>query len=64
MLKFHCKEDGVIEAGVDEAGRGCLWGPLYAGAVIWPSEDKLTEEQLKVAAQIKDSKKLQAAQTL
>jgi ribonuclease HII len=35
MLKtFHTK--GVIEAGCDEAGRGCLAGPVYAGAVILP----------------------------
>jgi len=24
------------EIGLDEAGRGCWWGPVYAGAVIWP----------------------------
>ncbi|MBT7489504.1 MAG: ribonuclease HII, partial [Flavobacteriales bacterium] len=23
-------------AGVDEAGRGCLAGPVVAAAVIWP----------------------------
>lgn len=23
------------EAGLDEAGRGCWWGPVSAGAVIW-----------------------------
>ena len=27
---------GVIEVGVDEAGRGCLAGPVVAGAVILP----------------------------
>ncbi len=27
-----------IEAGCDEAGRGCLAGPVYAAAVIVPSE--------------------------
>ncbi|HNW49949.1 MAG TPA: ribonuclease HII [Prolixibacteraceae bacterium] len=26
--------EGVLEAGCDEAGRGCLAGPVYAGAVI------------------------------
>ena len=26
--------DGRIEAGVDEAGRGCLAGPVTAAAVI------------------------------
>jgi ribonuclease HII len=28
--------DGVREAGCDEAGRGCLAGPVYAAAVILP----------------------------
>lgn len=32
-LKFH-KE--LVEAGCDEAGRGCLAGPVYAAAVILP----------------------------
>ena len=35
MLKsFHTK--GLLEAGVDEAGRGCLAGPVVAAAVILP----------------------------
>lgn len=28
---------GVIEAGCDEAGRGCLAGPVFAAAVILPA---------------------------
>ena len=33
MLKaFH--SEGLVEAGCDEAGRGCLAGPVYAAAVI------------------------------
>ena len=35
MLVNHYYE-GLIEAGVDEAGRGCLAGPVYAAAVILP----------------------------
>ncbi len=31
---------GVIEAGCDEAGRGCLAGPVYAAAVILPPDFK------------------------
>lgn len=31
-----CKTIGVTEAGCDEAGRGCLAGPVYAAAVILP----------------------------
>lgn len=36
MLKEYYKE-GVIEAGCDEAGRGCLAGPVFAAAVILPA---------------------------
>ena len=31
---------GVIEAGCDEAGRGCLAGPVFAAAVILPPDFK------------------------
>jgi ribonuclease HII len=34
-------KDNVLEAGCDEAGRGCLAGPVYAGAVILPPDFKL-----------------------
>lgn len=30
--------DGMIEAGCDEAGRGCLAGSVYAAAVILPDD--------------------------
>ena len=29
---------GTIEAGTDEAGRGCIAGPVYAAAVILPAD--------------------------
>ena len=35
MLKFSFGK-GLIEAGCDEAGRGCLAGPVFAAAVILP----------------------------
>ncbi len=34
----HALESGVLEAGVDEAGRGCLAGPVVAAAVVFPPE--------------------------
>ena len=60
MLKPRFKEDSKVEAGIDEAGRGCLWGPLVAAAVIWPSESFWSEEVRKISEQIRDSKKLSA----
>ncbi|HEX2396373.1 MAG TPA: ribonuclease HII, partial [Bacteroidales bacterium] len=35
MLK-SCLVPGIYEAGCDEAGRGCLAGPVFAAAVILP----------------------------
>lgn len=58
MLKSRYNEDMLIEAGIDEAGRGCLWGPLFAAAVIWLPESEWTEEHRTISEQIKDSKKL------
>lgn len=37
MLKSHYYE-GLVEAGCDEAGRGCLAGSIYAAAVILPPD--------------------------
>ncbi|KKX50371.1 hypothetical protein L950_0211090 [Sphingobacterium sp. IITKGP-BTPF85] len=31
-------QDEFIEAGCDEAGRGCLAGPVFAAAVIFPKD--------------------------
>ncbi len=47
-------QDGWTEAGCDEAGRGCLAGPVFAAAVILPAG--YTHPILN------DSKKLSAAQ--
>lgn len=33
-----CMQKGIIEAGCDEAGRGCLSGPVFAAAVILPPD--------------------------
>lgn len=37
MLK-SCYNANVIEAGLDEVGRGCLAGPVVAAAVILPND--------------------------
>lgn len=42
MLKSHHFE-ARVEAGCDEAGRGCLAGPVYAAAVIFPDNYENSE---------------------
>jgi ribonuclease HII len=60
LLPRYSLTDTIIEAGLDEAGRGCLWGPLFAAAVIWPAEETWTEEVRELSTQIRDSKKVSA----
>ena len=39
-MLISCYTNDLIEAGCDEAGRGCLAGPVYAAAVIFPKDYK------------------------
>ena len=41
-----------LEVGLDEAGRGCLFGPVCVASVIWLDEDP------DPTMEIKDSKKV------
>jgi ribonuclease HII len=52
LLSFHLQ--GKIEAGIDEAGRGCMAGPVVAAAVILPPNYK--------HSLLNDSKKLTSKQ--
>jgi ribonuclease HII len=55
MLKLRFSRSGkIMEAGCDEAGRGCLAGPVYAAAVILPAKYRNSE--------LNDSKKLSVRQ--
>jgi ribonuclease HII len=56
MLARHFYE-GKIEAGCDEAGRGCLAGSVYAAAVILP--DDYQNELLNDSKQLTEKKRYQ-----
>ena len=56
MLASHYYE-GKIEAGCDEAGRGCLAGSVYAAAVILP--DGYQNELLNDSKQLSEKKRYQ-----
>lgn len=47
---YHC-----IEAGCDEAGRGCLAGPVFAAAVILP--DNFSNELLNDSKQLSEKQR-------
>lgn len=56
MLKLYFQKE-LIEAGCDEAGRGCLAGPVFAAAVILPK--KISKSDF---AELNDSKQLNEKQ--
>nr|QOI90483.1 hypothetical protein HWQ62_00347 [Pyramimonas orientalis virus] len=50
MLELYYEHPNEVQVGIDEAGKGCMIGPVFAAAVIWdPTID---------TKDIKDSKKL------
>lgn len=51
--------EGELVIGVDEAGRGCLAGPVFAGAVLWRRPPSIDPKDL---ALLRDSKTLSRAQ--
>jgi ribonuclease HII len=65
MLK-SCKNPLLIEAGIDEVARGCLFGRVYAAVVIWnphlldnlDNDIEIEENIAEKINLIKDSKKL------
>ena len=55
LLRYY-SPNNQFEAGIDEAGRGCLAGPVTAAAVIMPKSFELSS--------VDDSKKLSREQRL
>tara|TARA_B100000787_G_C16194263_1_gene299624 strand:- start:2637 stop:3260 length:624 start_codon:yes stop_codon:yes gene_type:complete len=58
-MKAYYYED-EIEAGVDEVARGCLAGPVFTSAVVWPKEIDPSDTNIIVD----DSKKLSSRKRL
>ena len=54
MLKSYLHK-GIVEAGCDEAGRGCLAGAVYAAAVILPLDFK--DERLNDSKQLTEKQR-------
>lgn len=56
MLRSYHQKDIAFEAGCDEAGRGCLAGPVFAAAVILPPKfrNKLLNDSKQLKATDRD----------
>jgi len=58
MYKLRYKDDDAIEVGLDEAGRGTLFGRLYVGAVVFSNDMEDFFDNGVALKEIKDSKLL------
>jgi ribonuclease HII len=61
LLKKYMHEQGTIEIGADEAGRGPMLGRVYSGAVVLPKDDSFDHFKMKDSKKFtsKNSKKIQ-----
>ena len=50
--------DDALEAGVDEAGRGPLFGRLYIGAAILPPDDNFDHSLMRDSKRLSERKRL------
>lgn len=58
LIKFYNENPNIIEIGVDEVGRGPLFGRVYTAAVILPKDDSFEHSRMK------DSKKFTSKQKI
>jgi len=58
LKKFYIETPGVYEIGVDEAGRGPLFGRVYTAAVILPKDDTFDHSKMKDSKKFHSKKKI------
>lgn len=58
LTKFYNEEWDKLEIGIDEAGRGPLFGRVYTAAVILPKDESFHYEWLKDSKKFSSEKKI------
>ena len=47
LQKYYLEDPSIIEIGVDEVGRGPMFGRVYTAAVILPKDDSFNQNFLR-----------------
>jgi ribonuclease HII len=61
LKSCHNLDETIIEIGVDEAGRGPLFGRVYTAAVILPKDDTFDYSKVKDSKKFHSKKKIEEA---
>ena len=59
LKKFYNEDENIFEIGVDEAGRGPLFGRVYTAAVILPKDDSFNHSLVKDSKKFHSKKKIE-----
>jgi ribonuclease HII len=59
LKKCYCEDVNTFEIGVDEAGRGPLFGRVYTAAVILPKDDSFAHSLVKDSKKFHSKKKIE-----
>jgi ribonuclease HII len=59
MQKYFSEDSSISEIGVDEAGRGPLFGRVYAAAVVLPRSDDFDHSKMKDSKKFHSKKKIE-----
>lgn len=59
LKKCYLEDNNVLEIGVDEAGRGPLFGRVYAAAVILPKDEIFDHSKMKDSKKFHSKKKIE-----
>ena len=58
LQKYFTEDPSLFEIGVDEAGRGPLFGRVYAAAVVLPKDDSFDHSKVKDSKLFTSKKKI------
>lgn len=58
LEKFYTDDPSIIEIGVDEVGRGPMFGRVYTAAVILPKDDSFDHSMMKDSKKFSSKKKI------
>ena len=61
LRKFHLDDPNIFEIGVDEAGRGPMFGRVYTAGVILPKDDSFDHSKVKDSKKFHSKKKIEEA---
>jgi ribonuclease HII len=58
LKKFYNEESDLLEIGIDEAGRGPLFGRVYTAAVVLPKDTEFDFDKMKDSKKFSSKKKI------